>query len=55
MILRFKNTFFGLLVMAYDRVGDGDEFSCDSFGLGRSPFHDTATLKLTLKNFARKH
>ena len=36
-------TFFGFLVIVYDRVGDGEKFSCKNFGLGRSHFHATVT------------
>ena len=40
--------------MVYDRVGDGDKFSNENFGLGRSRFYGTSHLKLKLKHFSRK-
>ena len=30
--------FFGEIYEIYDRVGDGDKFSYENFGLGRSRF-----------------
>ena len=33
------------LVMKYDRVGDGDEHSYETFCLGRPRFHATSHLK----------
>ena len=33
-LLRRKLTLFGFLVMVYDRVDDGDQFSKKNFGLG---------------------
>ena len=48
-----KKTLFGFLVMVYDRVGDGNKFSYQNFGLGRPRFHATSHLKLKLKNFFR--
>ena len=46
-----KKLFFGLLVIVYDRVDDGDIFSYESFGLGRPCFHATSHLKTEAKVF----
>ena len=46
-----KKTLFGVLVMVYDRVGDGDKFSNENFGLRRPRFHATSHLKIEPKNF----
>ena len=45
---------FCFLVVVYDREDDGDKFSYENFGLGRSRFHTTSNLKLKLNNFSRK-
>ena len=37
--------------MVYDRVGDGDKFSNENFGPGRSCFHGTSHLKIKNKVF----
>ena len=50
-ILRRKVTLFGFLVMSYDRVGDGDKFSEENFGLGMPRFHATCHLKIEAKVF----
>ena len=36
------NFFFHFLVIVYDRVGDGEKFSCKKFGLGSTRFDTTA-------------
>ena len=46
-LLRCKLTLFGFLVMAYDRVDDGDKFSKKYFGHGRLRFHATSHLKIS--------
>ena len=46
-LLRCKLTFFGFLVMVYDRVDDGDKFSKKNFGLGKLRFHATSQLKVS--------
>ena len=46
-----KKTLFGFLVMAYDRVGDGDKFSYENFGLGKPRFHATIHFKIEAKVF----
>ena len=45
-LLSRKLTVFGFLVMVYDRVGDGDKFSRENFGLGRPRFHATSHLEI---------
>ena len=42
---------FHFLVTVYDRVADGDKFSYENFGLGRSCFHATSHLKIEAKEF----
>ena len=37
--------------MIYDRVGDGDKFSYENFGIERPHFHATVALKVKPKNF----
>ena len=37
--------------MVYDRVGDGDKFSCGKFGLGRLCFNANSHLKIEAKIF----
>ena len=32
--------------MVYDRVGDGDKFSRENFGLGRPRFHATSHVEI---------
>ena len=44
-LLRRKLTLFGFLVMVYDRVDDGDQFSKKNFGLGS--FLATSHLKVS--------
>ena len=39
-----KKTLFTFLVMVYDRVGVGDKFSNENFGLGRPCYHATSHL-----------
>ena len=36
-----RKTLFGILVVVFDRVGDGDKFPYEYFGLGRHRFHAT--------------
>ena len=36
-----QKTFFGFLVMVYDRVGNGDKYSYQNFGLRRCRFYAT--------------
>ena len=50
-LLRRKKTFFGFLVVVYDREADGDKFSNANFGLGKSRFHATSHLKVEAKVF----
>ena len=50
-LLRRKLTFFGFLVMVYNRVDDGDKFSTLNFGLERLHFHATSHLKIEAKVF----
>ena len=50
-LLRRKLTLFGLLVMVYDRVDDGDKFSKKNFSLGRLRYHATSHLKIEAKLF----
>ena len=38
--------------MVYDRVGDGDKHSYETFGLGRPHFPVTSHLKTEAKNFS---
>ena len=38
-LLCHKLTLFGFLIIVYDRVDDGDNFSKKSFGLGRLRLH----------------
>ena len=49
-LLRRKLTLFGLLLMVYDRVGDGDKISKE-FGYGRPCFYATSNLKIETKVF----
>ena len=42
-----KFTLFAFLVVAYDRVDDGDKFSRKHFDLGRLRFHTTSHLKVS--------
>ena len=44
-----KTLFF--LVVVYDRVGDGDKHSHETFGGGDSRFHATRHLKFEAKQF----
>ena len=37
--------------MVYDRVGDADKHSFETFGLGRAGFYDTSHLKIEVKQF----
>ena len=46
-----KKYLFSYLVMVYDRVGDGDKFSCEKFGLGRPCFNVNSHLKIEAKIF----
>ena len=46
-----KEAFFALLVMIYDRKGDGDTFSNENFILGRPHFHVTSHLSIEAKVF----
>ena len=39
----FKLKLLGLLMMVYDRVDNGENFSCENFGLGRPFLHATVT------------
>ena len=42
---------FFFLVMVYDRVGDADKHSFETFGLGRASFYATSHLKIEAKQF----
>ena len=42
---------FRILVMLYDRVGDGDKFWYENYGLERPRFHATSHLKIEAKKF----
>ena len=44
-----QKALFRFLVMIYDRVGDGDKFSYENFGLGRPRFHATSHLNIETK------
>ena len=46
-----QKLFFDFLVMVYGRVDDGDKFSNENFGPGRSCFHSTGHLKIEAKVF----
>ena len=46
-----QKTIFGFLVMAYDRMADGDKFSNENFGLGRTCFNVNSHLKIEAKEF----
>ena len=37
--------------MVYDKVGDGDKFLSENFGLGRPRFYLTSHLKIEAKEF----
>ena len=50
MTLASQKTLF-FLVMVYDRVGDGDKHSYETFGLGIPRFHATSHLKIEGKEF----
>ena len=52
--LNDKLTFFGFLVMVYDRVDDEHKFSNKYFGPGRLSFHATSHLKVS-PVLAREH
>ena len=41
MTFALQITIFGLLVMEYDRVGDGDKISYEKFSFGMPHFHPT--------------
>ena len=47
----YATKIFGFLVMVYERVGDGDKFSSEKFGLRRSRFQGTSHLKIENKVF----
>ena len=49
MTFATQKALSGFAVMAYDKVGDGDKFSYESFGLGRPSFHATSHLKVEAK------
>ena len=51
MTFALQKSLFFLLVMVYDRVGDGDEHSYETFGLGRHCFHAISHLKMEAKEF----
>ena len=44
-------TLFGFLVMVYYRVGNGNKFSYENFGLGRPRFYATSHLKIEAEVF----
>ena len=44
-------TLFGFLVMVYYRVGNGNKFSYENFGLGRPHFYATSHLKIEVEVF----
>ena len=44
-----QKTLFGFLVMAYERMADGDKFSNES--LGRTCFNANSHLKIEAKEF----
>ena len=45
-----KISFF-FLVIVYDRVGDADKHSFETFGLGRAGFYAASHLKIEVKQF----
>ena len=50
-----QKTFFNFLVIACDRVGDGEKSSYKNFGRGRTRFHATVShLKIEAKHFFSK-
>ena len=51
-LLHCKITLFGFLVIVYDRVGDGDKFSKENFGLVRPCFRASSHLKNIAKVFS---
>ena len=51
MTLASQKTLFFFLVMVYDRAGDGDKHSYETFGLGRSHVYATSHLKFEVKEF----
>ena len=50
-VFPLQKTLIYFLVMVYDRVGDGDKHSYETFGLGRPCFHATSHLKIEAKEF----
>ena len=46
-----QKPLFGLLLMVYDRVGDEDKFSYESFIFGRPRFHAANHFKIEVKEF----
>ena len=51
MAFASQKTLLFFLVVVYDRVGDGDEHSQETFGLGMPNFHATSQLKIDAKEF----
>ena len=45
MTFASQKTLLFFFVMMYDKVGDGDEHSYETFGLGRPRFYGTSHLK----------
>ena len=54
MIFAPQKTLFDFLVIVYNRVGDGENFSYKNSGLGSPRFHATVTKKLKQNNFSGK-
>ena len=51
MTFASQKTFFCFLIMIYDRVGDGDKFSSENFGLRRPHFDVNSHLKVEVNEF----
>ena len=46
-----QKALFGISVTVYDKVGDGNKFLYENFGLGRFCFHVACHLKLETREF----
>ena len=49
MTFSLQRTLFGSLVMVHNRVGDGDKFLYEKFGLERPRFQAASHLKTEVK------
>ena len=50
-VFPLQKTLIYFLVIVYDRVGDGDKHSFETFALGRPRFHASSHLKIEAKEF----